>query len=282
MSEQVSKPRTVLVAAFEGWNDAAQCSTSAAMHLVSQYESREVRHIRRDGFYDYQAARPMLCNVQGRRRILWPQTTFYDVTVLDDLHLLVQIAPEPNYRWEDYCRISLRFAEEFEVDEIVTMGSMFANCPHTRPLPLDVTDCMCQCDLDREYSGPVGIPTVLDVMACEEGYTTATMWVSVPQYLDADECPAGALRLLRGLGTVLGVTLDEGDLEQKAAQWKERADLLTHCSDDLMQFVHHMEHDYDLREKAERIAALGAPACEQLVKEAEEFLHGFGKGDVTA
>ena len=106
-------PKTILIAAFEGWNDASQAATNVVRHLVSRYESQEVRHIDNEGFYDYQVARPMICSVQGRKRIIWPQTTFYDIAVSPMLHLLAQIAPEPNYRWEEYCRQTLRVAEDY-------------------------------------------------------------------------------------------------------------------------------------------------------------------------
>lgn len=152
-------PKTVMLAAFEGWNDACQAATNVIRHLVSRYDSQEIRHINDEGFYDYQVARPMICSVQGRRRIIWPQTTFYDITISPETHFLAQIAPEPNYRWEEYCRKTLRIAEDYDVNEIVTLGSMFADCPHTRPLPLDISKGDCECELDKKYNGPIGIPT---------------------------------------------------------------------------------------------------------------------------
>ena len=186
---------------------------------------------------------------------------------LDDLY--AQIAPEPNYRWNDYCRQSMRIAEELDVRHIVTMGAMFADCPHTRALPLDISDQQCQCDMDREYSGPVGIPTVLDCMACEEGFSTTSMWVSVPQYLGSDECTQATMQMLAALSDRIGVELDPGDLAGKAEQWKAQASVLTRCNDDLAQYVKHLEHDYDMQEKADQVARFGAPAAEQLVREAE-------------
>ncbi len=147
-------PKTILIAAFEGWNDASQAATNVVRHLVSRYESQEVRHIDNEGFYDYQVARPMICSVQGRKRIIWPQTTFYDIAVSPMLHLLAQIAPEPNYRWEEYCRQTLRVAEDYDVSDVITLGSMFDECPHTRPLPLDISKSGCECESDREYNGP--------------------------------------------------------------------------------------------------------------------------------
>ncbi len=168
-----------MVAAFDGWNDACQSATNVIRHLVSKYRSLEVGHISRDRYYDYQTSRPMQCVIQDTRRILWPQTAFYDITVSDDLHLevghisrdryydyqtsrpmqcviqdtrrilwpqtafyditvsddlhlLAQLGPEPNYRWMDYVRETLHFAKQYDVSRIVTLGSMLAECPHTR------------------------------------------------------------------------------------------------------------------------------------------------------
>ncbi|MFC5220944.1 PAC2 family protein [Bifidobacterium leontopitheci] len=275
MSEEATAPEPLMIAAFEGWNDANQAATNVVRHLVSHYDSHEVRHIRCDGYYDYQVARPMLCNVTGRRRLLWPQTTFYEIR-LDATHtVFAQIAPEPNYRWRDYCHESMRIAEELDVRHIVTLGSMFADCPHTRPLPLDISSDKCQCEMDREYSGPVGIPTVLDCMACDEGFATTSMWASIPQYLGGDECAQATIEMLQALSRIIGIELDCGDLLERADAWRRKATALMQCNDELTAYVQRLEHDYDMSDKARKIAHLGAPAAEQLVREAEEFLrHG--------
>lgn len=70
---------------------------------------------------------------------------------------------------------------------------------------------------------------------------------------------------------------DPGDLAGKAEQWKAQASVLTRCNDDLAQYVKHLEHDYDMQEKADQVARFGAPAAEQLVREAEAFLRSRGK-----
>lgn len=272
-------PRTTLIAAFEGWNDACQSATNVVRHLVARYESREVRHIRCDGYYDYQVARPMMCHVTGRARIIWPQTTFYEIDLGGAGRVFAQIAPEPNYRWIEYCRQSLRIAEELDVDRIVTLGSMFADCPHTRPLPLDVSDSHCTCDMDREYNGPVGIPTVLDDMAHEEGLDTTTMWVSVPKYLGSDECPQGTLQMLDGLSCVLGADLDQGDLASRAEEWRAQASVLTRCNDELAEYVGRLETDYDRASHARHVASPGTVQAEQLVRETEDYLRQVGRKD---
>lgn len=276
MSEDANTPSSVMIAAFEGWNDACQAASNVVRYLVKHYESREIRHIDCDAFYDYQVSRPMLCHVSGRTNLIWPQTTFYEI-VLDEGHrIFAQIAPEPNYRWKEYCSQSLAIAEELDVDGVITLGSMFSDCPHSRPLPISVSDGNCQCEGDREYNGPVGIPTVLDIYAAERGMFHDSMWVCIPQYLGSDECAAGTMRLLDALGHRIGFSFDVSELERKAEQWKSQASVLVRCNEQLQDYVTHLEHDYDLKQKADAEASLGAPQAEQLVKEAEAFLRQMG------
>ncbi|WP_169713219.1 PAC2 family protein [Bifidobacterium hapali] len=273
-----SQARTgsVMIAAFEGWNDACQAASDTIRHLVARYDSKEIRHIRCDGYYDYQTTRPLVCHATGRRRIIWPQTTFYDLEIAPGQHVYAQIAPEPNYRWRDYCNESLRIADELDVTHVITLGSMFADCPHTRELPLDVEYNGDETgDPDQRYSGPVGIPTILDAIAHEEGFDTTSMWVSIPQYLGSDGCAQATMRLLNGLSHLLDMPLDLGDLPCKAEKWKAQATMLVRCNDDLATYVQHLEHEHDMNEKARQEASLGGPACEQLVKEAEAFLKGL-------
>ncbi|KFI66015.1 PAC2 family protein [Bifidobacterium cuniculi] len=261
-----------MVAAFDGWNDACQSAMNVVRHLVSKYRSLEVGHISRDGFYDFQAARPMQCTIQGTRHILWPQTAFYDITISPDVHILAQLGPEPNYHWMEYCQESLHFAKQYDVDELVTLGSMFAETPHSRPLPLDMSRDGKAWDTDSEYSGPIGIPHVLDAMAVDEGYRTDAIWVSVPQYLGSDPCPQATVDLLAALSKVVGVDLSPMELAGKAAQWHARGDVMVRNNADMAQYVEQLEHDYDMKESARKIASQGTPEVEQLVQEAEAYL----------
>ncbi|PST48673.1 PAC2 family protein [Bifidobacterium callitrichos] len=261
-----------MIAAFEGWNDACQAATNVVRHLVDHYEAREIRHISCDGYYDYQVSRPMLCRALGAPRIIWPQTTFYEITLSPGVRIYAQIAPEPNYRWREYCRQSLHIADELDVDHIVTLGSMFANCPHTRPVPVDVAhDLECE-DPGEGYTGPVGIPTVLDDMAREQSFDTTSLWASIPQYTGNDDCPKATLALLNRLGEELGLALEPGDLEAEARAWEAKASMMLHCSDQLAEYVHHLERDWDAAERARNASRTNPAQAEQLVREAEDFL----------
>nr|WP_274955234.1 PAC2 family protein [Bifidobacterium crudilactis] len=278
VSEEALQSQNVLIAAFEGWNDACQAATNVLRHLIDAYDSREVARIKCDGFYDYQIARPMMCHVQGQRRLVWPETVFYEITVDATHRIYAQMAPEPNYRWKEYCIRSMHIAEECDVSTIVTLGSMYADCPHTRPLPVESFNDDYGCDDDDEHCGPIGIPTVLDTMAEENGFSTEPIWVSVPQYLGSDECAQGTLQLLRTLSDLLGVPLKEGDLQERADRWKAQAEVLLRCNDDLSDYVRRLEREYDFEHKVREQAKLSTLNVGDIIAEAESYLDdpGFG------
>ncbi|MBW3079326.1 PAC2 family protein [Bifidobacterium simiiventris] len=274
MKRQAAETGSVMIAAFEGWNDACQAASDAVRHLVKRYDGEEIRHIRCDGYYDYQSTRPIVCHATGRKRIIWPQTTFYDIRISPAFQLYAMLAPEPNYRWQEHCRQTLRIADELDVTRIITLGSMFADCPHTRTLPVDIeygSDCT-ECDPDQRYSGPVGIPTILDDAASQDGFDTTSMWVSIPQYLNSDGCAQATMQLLHELSGLLGESIDLADLPGKAQDWKARAEAVVRRNDALSDYVRRLEHDYDSNEKARQETTLDGPVCEQLIREAENFL----------
>ncbi|MFC0266005.1 PAC2 family protein [Alloscardovia macacae] len=280
---QPQRHRTVMLAAFEGWNDAGQVATGALNHLVSMYgdTSQEVGHICCGTFFDYTTTRPVMVNVQGRRKIMWPEITFTEIQVNPSLTLLVEIGPEPNFKWTEFSQRSLALAEEREVDEVITLGSMFADCVHTRPLPTYFSNSANNTADENSYTGPIGIPSVLNFAAVDNGFTTHSLWVSVPsyaQYIDAQENPLGMLRVIEALGEYLGVELKTGALPVLALKWKTQADMLATVHEDVATYIQNAEKYYDDEQKRQ---ALSPDATLQLISETEKFLRGFN-GEDTA
>ena len=67
----------VAIAAFEGWNDAADASTAAVEHLEQMWDARPVSEMDPEEFYDFQVNRPIVSLTEGEtRRIEWPTTRF--------------------------------------------------------------------------------------------------------------------------------------------------------------------------------------------------------------
>ena len=67
----------VLVAAFEGWNDAGDAASGAIEHLELVWDAQPLTELDPDDYYDFQVNRPTVSLVDGiSRRITWPTTRF--------------------------------------------------------------------------------------------------------------------------------------------------------------------------------------------------------------
>src|ERR1700737_1038210 len=66
----------VVVAAFEGWNDAGEAATGGIEHLEDVWKATPITELDPEDYYDFQVTRPMVELVEGetRRRIVWPTT----------------------------------------------------------------------------------------------------------------------------------------------------------------------------------------------------------------
>src|ERR1700722_8696618 len=71
---ELSNP--IMVCAFEGWNDAGEAASYAALHLARTWRARPFAEIDPDEFYDFTEVRPeVILNDAGARRIMWPSTS---------------------------------------------------------------------------------------------------------------------------------------------------------------------------------------------------------------
>ena len=95
----------IVIAAFEGWNDAADAASSTVDHLMKVWSARVVGVIDPEDYYDFQVNRPTVgVDDNGHRRVSWPSTQIAIASppTLDrDIILLRGI--EPNMRWRRFC-----------------------------------------------------------------------------------------------------------------------------------------------------------------------------------
>ena len=70
-----------MVAAFEGWNDAADAASSVIEHLVIEWDAQLLTELDPEDYYDFQVHRPHAhVNEHGVREIVWPTPTIYVAT----------------------------------------------------------------------------------------------------------------------------------------------------------------------------------------------------------
>lgn len=263
--------RPWLVAAFEGWNDAADAATGTVDHLIEACDAEVFAELDPQDYYDFQQTRPVMAEAEnGMRELVWPMPTVFVARVpKSDRDLLLLRAVEPNLRWRDFADNVVEMAQAAGVTEVITLGALLADTPHTLPVPVSGTttdpQMMERLALEQSrYTGPVGITTVLGDAAAREGMVTASLWAAVPHYLAEPPCPKATLALLGALEDALGVPLPQGVLPELSQAWQRGAAELTEQDSDLAEYVASLE--------AERQDDLPGADGDTIAREFERYL----------
>jgi len=279
MSELIvsSRPelrRPVLIAAFRGWNDGGQGATLGAGYLARQWGAEAFAEIDPENFYDFQAVRPNVSLEDGlTRKLEWPANTFLHGPISDlDRDAVVLLGVEPNLRWKTYSQLVLDLAEELRVELVVTLGSLLADVPHTRPAPVSAaaSDPALVEELGVEpsrYEGPTGILGVLLDACRRAGIPSVSLWAAVPHYVSLAPSPRAALALCRRLGELVGTDIDLAELEQAAEEYNEQVTEAVASDAETAAYVEELERRVDLMEAAEEL-----PSGESLAAELTRFL----------
>jgi hypothetical protein len=240
----------VLIAAFEGWNDAANAASDALRALLRMADASPVRELDAEAYFDFQAARPQVEIVQGVvRAVRWPATTI-SVGRVGDRTVVLALGVEPNLHWPAFCREIIGVAREHEVGLAVTLGALLGDTPHTRPVMVTGTASdprtAARLDLARSrYEGPTGIVGVLADVARREGLPSVSLWAPVPHYVASPPNPKATLALLDRIRDLLDLPLDLANLSIAARAWQEQVDSVAESDDDLVRYVRNLEDRYD-------------------------------------
>ena len=242
----------VLIAAFEGWNDAADAASGAIDHLETVWDARPLAALDPEDYYDFQVNRPIVSLIDGvTRRITWPTTrvsTARPPESARDVVLLRGI--EPNMRWRGFCEDLLGIAHELGVQNAVTLGALLADSPHTRPVPVigttSDTAMSERLGLQRSrYEGPTGIVGVFTEACTRAGLTAVSFWAQVPHYVAQPPCPKATLALLRRVEDLLDLTVPLGELPEAARAWERGVDRLAEEDTEVAEYVQSLEERED-------------------------------------
>jgi proteasome assembly chaperone (PAC2) family protein len=279
MSELIvsSRPdlrRPVLVAAFKGWNDGGQGATLGGAFLAKQWEAESFAEIDSESFYDFQAVRPNVSLEDGlTRKIEWPTNTFLHASIPGlDRDAVILLGVEPNLRWKTYTALVLELVRDLDVELVITLGSLLADVPHTRPAPVSAaaSDPTLVEELGVEpsrYEGPTGIVGILLDACRQEGLPAVSLWAAVPHYVSLAPSPRAALALCRRLGELVGTDIDVSELEQGAEEYSEQVTEAVASDAETAAYVEELERRVDLMEAAEEL-----PSGESLAAELTRFL----------
>jgi predicted ATP-grasp superfamily ATP-dependent carboligase len=272
-----------LVCAFTGWNDAGDAASAALQFLGASLGATRFARIDPEDFYDFQATRPKIQLVEGRtRKIEWPEVEIYAARVpRAPRDLILLSGAEPSMRWRSFCRLIVDLAEALGTQLVVTLGALLADVPHSRPVPitsLSSDDALVErLGLQQSgYEGPTGIVGVLHSACQEAGVPSASLWASVPHYVAAAPNPKAALALVRKLESLVGVSVDAGELEQSAADYERQVSLAVQSDPDVQAFVERLERA--AAEEEEELGPQDLPSGDVIAREFQRFLRQRGPG----
>ena len=279
VSELPATERTTLIAAFNGWNDAADAATWAVKFLISQWDATSFAEIDSEEFFDFTQTRPTVRVSRGMlRRVSWPANRFYvahlptpaddlDLDEFDDLDdlseadeadetnatggvadrhtnfqgsdtrhgdVILLLGDEPHLRWHTFVREILDVARLCHVEDIVVLGALVAEVPHTAPVQIagaattdEYLKLMIRCGIERtRYSGPTGMLAVLQDMARAQGIPSISLWGTAPHYISATPNLPVSEALLRKLDLLKGFDLQLKDLSRAAQRFTQQVSSL--------------------------------------------------------
>lgn len=267
----------VLIAAFAGWNDAAQAATSAARFLTTAWGANHFADIDPEEFYNFTEQRPQVAIREGSMRTLsWPANDLYYYRRDGAKHdFIVLVGVEPNLQWRRFTDTILETVRRTNAGMVVTLGGLLADVPHTRPVRvtgsasnIQAVEKVNQLALSTSrYEGPTGIVGVLHDALRRNNIAGASIWANVPHYISAAANPRATVALVERIGILFDLDFDLGDLRHAADRFEAEVTEAVSADPDASAYVRQLEERADAEQTEQAL-----PSGGDLVKELEEFL----------
>jgi proteasome assembly chaperone (PAC2) family protein len=246
-----------MIAAFSGWNDAADAASDAVRWLARATNARQFAAHDIEDFRDFQAARLTVELVAGVvRTVTWPSLALSAGSLpAGGRDLVLLLGVEPNLKWRTFCDDIVGVARKTNCEMIVTLGALLGDTPHTRPIKCtgSATDEVLAARLGMQrsrYEGPTGIVGVLHDAVRRVGFASASIWAPVPHYVATPPNPTATRALLDRLSDLLDLGLDLTDLDIAASAWERSVSEVVAGDADVQSYVERLEARFDTADDA--------------------------------
>jgi proteasome assembly chaperone (PAC2) family protein len=274
--------RPVVICSFRGWNDGGQGASMAGSFLKENWHAEQFAEIDPELFFDFQMTRPHVSIVNDERRIDWPENSFHHAhlpqTGDGPRDLILLLGTEPSLRWRAFTNLVLGVATEFSASMVVTLGSLLADVPHTRPAP--VTASASEARVLEElglqpsrYEGPTGMVGVLHDACRVADIPSVSLWAAVPHYVQLTPSPRAAKALCDRLASLLEVPLDTTDLEALGDAYIQQVSEAVAADEETAAYVDELES------RAQDEVDEELPTGETLAAELTRFLREREQGN---
>jgi proteasome assembly chaperone (PAC2) family protein len=275
-----------LIVAFAGWSDAGGAASGAAQYLIDRWHATRMAEFEAEEFYDFTQLRPTVRWEGEERRIDWPENAFYyHRTPNQDFIIFSGI--EPHLRWKAYVAAMLDVIERFNVKLVISLGALFVDYPHTRPLRVTGTAPDPEM-LERagiytrggRYEGPTGINGVFNVSLRDKSVQTGSIWANVPHYVSASPNPPATLAILKSLTAMLSLEVPLGRMVRASAAFESQLNEATSRNTEVSDYVRSLEERIDSEvddDAGDDEVYEELPATESIVQDIEDFLRKSSK-----
>lgn len=243
----------IIVAAFDGWNDAGEAATNAISQLRALGDYEIVHTVDPELYFDYQYTRPTVANAaSGRRELRWPEASLLRPAAdHPEQRIWLLTGAEPARAWKAFANEMVDAALAEDITGLVTFGAMLSDVPHTRPISIYASsandEIRAQLELEKSlYEGPVGMISVLSHFAEEAGIPSASLWASLPHYVGATApSPKATLALVDRFIEITGIEIPRETLVSEAATWEASIDAAAADDEDMADYIRELERARD-------------------------------------
>jgi proteasome assembly chaperone (PAC2) family protein len=243
----------VMVAAFSGWNDAAEAATTAVKFLIDRWKTVCIAEIEAEEFYVFTETRPTVQTRRGQvRSINWPSNQFHAfVHPTWERDVILFVGAEPQLKWKTFTSAFVEVCKRFNVSEALLLGAFLANIPHSMDVPVtgysstqEMLERMHEIDVQSSrYEGPTGITGVTHDAINRAKIPVSSLWAAAPHYLVATPNIKVTAALLTYLNTFLGFDLDLSDFQNDAIRFEEQISALVARDPEASAFVRKLEKE---------------------------------------
>lgn len=295
----VKKPELrdpVVIAAFAGWNDAADAATTAVKFLIDCWKPTKFAEIEAEEFYVFTETRPMVSARKGKlRAITWPSNHFYSFAAPQfDRDIILFLGVEPQLKWKTFTSTFLEVCKRFNISEVLLLGAFLASIPHSMEVPVsgfssnaERLERLLEIDVhSSRYEGPTGMVGVLQDTFRRANISVSSLWAAAPHYLAATPNIKVTAALLTYLNTFLSFQLDLSDIQSDAQRFEEQITMLVAKDPEASAYVRKLEEqageisdedadedDDEIRINPDLPVSTGPlPSADTLIRSVEELL----------
>ncbi|MGA8845475.1 MAG: PAC2 family protein [Nocardioides sp.] len=283
-----------MIVSLDGFLDAGSSAVIAARHLVevgSESAGSVVATFDVDQFHDYRARRPAVSFARDHYESYdAPRLVVRLLRDAGGTPYLLLAGPEPDNRWEAFCRSVREVVQRFGVTIVVSMGSVPMAVPHTRPIA--ITHHANRTELltgVSSWAGELRVPSsaqaLLEIRLGEWGHDAQGFVAHIPHYLAQLDYPRAAAILLEQIELAGRLTLDLSDLKVSADDREAEITRYLSANEEVGEVVASLERQYDAFAESEESGSnlladnQPLPTGDEIGQQFEQFLAGLEPDD---